>query len=190
MVNNLTFGYHYPHFVFHTFGQYSQIMIRALIGFAAAVLLQSCMLLAGPLAEDQADKHLTAGNNAIPVGIGRGNTYVVAVLQGRESRDKYVRKYFKENYNGKYVFASIEELQTDYADVDTYRYAFTYSKLDKTHIDSLANSSTLPSSNYFIYDRKEKREYNSGFSSSMFGKVIDAYTRNMEQQRLANAVER
>lgn len=165
-------------------------MIRAFLGIAIALLLQSCIMLAGPLAEDQADKHLTAGNNAIPVGIGKDGTYVVAVLQGRESRDKYVRKYFRENYNGKYVFSTVEELQTEYADVNKYRYAFTYSKLNDAVYDASDNSSTpLPSSNYFIYDRKEKREYNSGFSSSMFGKVIDAYTRNMEQQRLANVIE-
>lgn len=154
----------------------------------ATFLFQSCIFLAAPIAKGQAKKYLTAEHNAIPYDLGKDDSYVVCILQNRESRDKYLKKYFKQNYKGKYVFVSMKELETEkYKDVEKYRYMFTYAKISGSvyYIDN-KTSTPLSSSNYFIYDRKTDTEYNSTFHSSFFGKTIDAYTANMEKQRLAN----
>ncbi len=155
----------------------------------AAFLFQSCIFLAAPIAKGQANKNLTVEHNAIPPDLGKDDSYVVCILENRESRDKYLKKYFKENYKGKYVFATLEEANSEkYADVNVYRYAFTYNKLHTTVHNVATNDkvASYSSSNYFIYDRKMDKEYNSTFSSGFFGKTIDAYTANMEKQRLAN----
>lgn len=150
-------------------------------------LCQSCFFLIAPIAKDQASKNLTLEKGAIPPDLGMDDTYVVALLEERESRDKYLRMHFEENYKGKYVFATRQELETKYADVNKYRYAFTFTRLVGSVYNTGDHSTTaLPSSNYFIFDRKENKEYNSSFNSGMFGKVIQEYTKNMEKQRLAN----
>ncbi len=152
-------------------------------------LFQSCIFLAAPIAKNQANKNLTTEKNAIPPDLGKDDTYVVCVLEERESRDQYLKKYFKENYKGKYVFATMDEINSEkYGDVDVYRYAFTYNKIQHTVSDMETNDkvASYGSSNYFIYDRKMKKEYNSTFHSGFFGKTIEAYTKNMEKQRLAN----
>lgn len=154
-----------------------------------AFLFQSCIFLAAPIAKGKAKKYLTVEHNAIPSDLGKDNSYVVCILEKRESRDKYLKKYFKENYKGKYVFATLAEVNSEkYADVNVYRYAFTYNRLQGTVRDMATNDkvASYGSSNYFIYDRKMDKEYNSTFHSSFFGKTIDAYTANMEKQRLAN----
>lgn len=150
-------------------------------------MLQSCIFAAGPIAKSQAKKNLTTEKKAIPPDLGKEGTYVVCILQERESRDKYLRKYFNENYKGNFVFSTKAELTTKYADVEKYRYMFTYARLEGQvyHVND-GSTTTVPSSNYFIYDRKADIEYNSGFHSGFFGKTIDAYTANMEVQRLAN----
>jgi len=160
-----------------------KLLVCVMIAFAS----QSCIFMAAPIAKNQANKNLTVEKQAIPPNIGLEDTYVVGLLEERESRDKYLRKHFDANYKGKFVYATRQELDSKYSDVTTYRYVFTYTKLSGS-VYHIADNTTTPtsSSNYFIYDRKEDKEYNAGFHSSMFGKVIEAYAKNMEKQRLAN----
>jgi len=58
-----------------------------------AFCCQSCIFLVGPLAKSQAKKNLTVEKGAIPPDLGMNGTYVVGVLEERESRDKYLKKH-------------------------------------------------------------------------------------------------
>jgi len=162
-------------------------MKKVFLCFMIAYACQSCIFLAAPIAKDQANKQLTVENNGIPTDIGMDGTYVIGLLEERESRDKYLRKHLDANYKGDYVYSTMAELETKYADVTKYRYVLTYTKLSGG-VYHISDQTTTPtsSSNYFIYDRKENKEYNTKFHSSMFGKVIEAYAKNMEKQRVVN----
>lgn len=160
-------------------------MKKIFICLLIASISQSCVFLAAPITKSKATKNLTVEKNAIPPDLGRDDTYVIGLLDERRSRDKYLIKHIEKNYKGKYVFSTEKDLTVKYADVDTYRYVLKYKRINNTVYYN--NSMTdVPSSNYFIYDRKEDKIYNSGFHSGMFGKVIKAYAQNMEKQRLVN----
>ncbi len=177
-------------------------MKKIFICLLIASISQSCVFLAAPITKSKATKNLTVEKNAIPPDLGRDDTYVIGLLDERRSRDKYLIKHIEENYKGKYVFSTEKDLTVKYADVNIYRYVLKYKRINNTvynhnfrdnlpssFSNSNNNSNTntnVRSSNYFIYDRKEDKIYNSGFHSGMFGKVIKAYAQNMEKQRLVN----
>lgn len=167
--------------------------------FIIAFICQSCLfLVTGPIVKSNLKKNLTVEKNAIPPDVGKDDSYIVCILQGRESRDKYMRKNFSKEYKGKHIFLKESELKTEkYSDVDKYRYVFTYTRINgsttvRTTVSGggMNNSNTsnvsTPSSNYFIMDRKTNTEYNSGYHSSYFGKYILAYATNLEKQRQLN----
>lgn len=160
-------------------------MKKIFICLLIASISQSCVFLAAPITKSKATKNLTVEKNAIPPDLGRDDTYVIGLLDERRSRDKYLIKHIEKNYKGKYVFSTEKDLTVKYADVDTYRYVLKYKRINNT-VYYNTSMTDVPSSNYFIYDRKEDKIYNSGFHSGMFGKVIKAYAQNMEKQRLVN----
>lgn len=160
-------------------------MKKIFICLLIASISQSCVFLAAPITKSKATKNLTVEKNAIPPDLGRDDTYVIGLLDERRSRDKYLIKHIEKNYKGKYVFSTEKDLTVKYADVDAYRYVLKYKRINNT-VYYNTSMTDVPSSNYFIYDRKEDKIYNSGFHSGMFGKVIKAYAQNMEKQRLVN----
>lgn len=162
-------------------------MKKLLLTLIVAYICQSCIFAAGPIAKSAAKKNLTVEKKAIPTDLGKDDSYVVCILEERNSRDKYLKKYFTENYKGNYVFATRAQAASEYSDVNKYRYLFTYEKISG-NVHHMSDNSNTPvsASNYYIYDRKTNTEYNSKFHSSFFGKMLDAYTTNMEKQRLSN----
>lgn len=164
-----------------------------------SMMLQSCvMLIAAPIAKGKLKKNLTVKNHAIPPDVGLKDTYIMCILTGRNSRDKYLRKNFAKEYKGKYVFVTESEaISEKYSDVDKYRYIFTFTRYAgsvKTTTtvtgggmkNSNTSTVTTHASNYFMIDRKTNTEYNSKYSSSFYGKYILAYAMNLEKQRIVN----
>lgn len=160
-------------------------MKKIILYVAAFCILQSC----GAVVKSGLQNRLTEEKGAIPADLGSDDAYVVGILQERNSRDKYLKKYFKKNYKGKYIFLTQKQLDTEkYRDSTKYRYIFTY-KAYTSRISTDPSKTydiSVPSSNYYIHDKKEKKDYNCGASSSYFGKYIDIYTLNLEKQRLKN----
>lgn len=144
--------------------------------FLSMLLFTSC----GAYVKNKSMEKMTVENKAIPSNFGQDNEILVCVLQGRNSRDRYMRKHVEENYFGKYVFLLSEEISEEvYTDLDTYRYVFDYNAGSVLG----QNGRPLPTSSYYIYDRKENVYYYSDAYSGMFGKLILAYTLSLERVR-------
>ncbi len=155
--------------------------------FAVSIMLHSC----GAMIKGAALRNLTVENNAMPSNFGKDKATLICVLKGRESRDKYMRKHFKNEYYGKKVFILESKLNSaKYSDKNKYRYVIDYNSgsLSETTFYSSGGSNTMTAgtSNYFIYDRVEEKTYNSTAQSSAFSKLIQAYAINLEKIRKQN----
>ena len=135
----------------------------------------------------------TAEKKAMPTDFGVDeNCILICILQGRESRDYYMRKQITNEYHGKYIFVTMTELESSsYADKNIYRYLLDYnhSTVSQTTYNTQTHRTstmTAGSSNYYILDRKENKEYNNKRSGSAFSKIIRAYAINLEIVRLKN----
>jgi hypothetical protein len=128
-----------------------------------------------------AKKHMiteyTEENKAIPPEFGRDpNTTLVLVLQNRNSYDRFLKKAVIENYKGDYVLITKEQMkQPPYDDVAKYRYVFDY---DYGAVNPRANHKR-----FHIYDRLDKRRWESGAEFPAFGKAIEIYITNLETKR-------
>ncbi|MBN8642256.1 MAG: hypothetical protein J0L86_10640 [Flavobacteriales bacterium] len=151
-------------------------------------LFTSC----GAIVKSAAVKEMTVEKNAIPADFGAGNTTLICVLKGRNSRDNYMRKHIKNIYKGKYEFVLESDLNSSkYSDKNTYRFLFDYdagstSSVGHNNVTGRTEAMSLPTSSYYIKDRKNDKIYHSNFSSGFFSKLIQAYVINMEKVRLQN----
>jgi len=159
-----------------------------ILAIALPLVLNSC----GSIVKSEASNKMTVENGAIPPDLGKDNSTLICVLKGRDSRDNYMKKHIKKNYNGKYEFVLESDLNSEkYNDSDKYRYLFDYNagSVQSTSFSSPTNgfeTRNLPTSSYFIKDRKSNEYYFSNISSGFFSKLIEAYSINMEKVRLAN----
>jgi hypothetical protein len=138
-----------------------------------------------------ADKHITKENKAIPPDFGNDNSTLICVLKGRNSRDKYMKKHFNENYKGKVVFVLESDLTNEiYNDVDEYRYLLDYDADSMTTSGYSASgefgTTNAPRSNYYMFDRKNKEYFYSNVKTGSFGKVILSYSQKLENLRQQN----
>ncbi|WP_412984700.1 hypothetical protein [Pontimicrobium sp. IMCC45349] len=166
--------------------------LRLLIILCSFLLLNSC-IAAAVMANQKnvAEKHITTENNAIPPEFGKDNSTLICVLKGRNSRDKYMKKHFNENYKGKFIFVLEEDLENEeYADLDKYRYIFDYDAGSTASAGYGASGEfktrSAPYSNYYMLDRKTDEYYYSDVKTGSFGKVILTYAQKLESLRLQN----
>jgi hypothetical protein len=141
-----------------------------LLSISFLLFFNSC----GSIVKNIAIKKMTVENGAIPQEFGKDETILICVLKGRNSRDKYLKKNIKENYKGKYEFVLESELSSDkYKDTDLYRYLFDFrTEFITSHgYNNVTNKMQIdhvPTSIYYILDRKTKKYYESGVSSGFF----------------------
>ena len=132
---------------------------------------------------DALNKKYTVENNAIPASFGNDNSTLICILQGRKSRDRYMKKHLENEYNGKYILLLEEELENnEYSNKNEYRYVFHYN----VRYAVMANGADMKASNYYIYDRKEDKDYNSDVTTGLFSKMIESYLINLEIVRASN----
>ena len=113
---------------------------------------------------------------------------IIAVVIGRKYYDKYVAKAF-ENYTGKYILATQEEIKTKYSDSITYRYVMHHDFSQDRNLSY--NASTGRVSNYagathyyyYIVDRQTGKKYKRKMGSSYFAKEMQAYVKAIDAAR-------
>lgn len=133
---------------------------------------------------------ITVKNKALPPDFGKDNTVLICILTGKRNYDKSMKKHVINEYGGLYEFVLREDLHSDkYNDFSKYRYVFDYNEI--TRSKQVRNSTTgmmdtqdTTTASYYILDRKKDMQYISPFTSSFFGKLIKAYMRNLEKERL------
>lgn len=154
----------------------------------ASILLNSC----GAIVKSAALKKYTIENNEIPPDFGKEKNTLICVLKGRGSRDNYMKKHVKKRYKGDYEFVLESDLDNPkYSDMDNYRYLFDYNAGSVSAMGRNAATGTmqpvnLPTSSYYIKDRKQNVYFSNNFSSGFFSKLIEAYVINLEKARSAN----
>lgn len=83
------------------------------------ILVFSAFLLNACSSVSSVAKKITVKSGEIPPDMPNEDFTIIAVVIGRKYYDKYVAKAF-ENYTGKYVLATHEEIKTKYRDSITY----------------------------------------------------------------------
>ncbi len=145
----------------------------------------------GVIVKTMALNNYSVKKNAIPPEFGNEDTVLLCILKGSNSRRKYTGRAFTKKYHGKVEFIETMELYSKkYEDVNKYRYVFDYNSgnlgatISQNQSTGFIETSTPSTSNYFMLDRKKWKNYNSGFSSGFYGKLLKAYAINLEKKRL------
>jgi hypothetical protein len=170
----------------------SQIMKNLRLNFILVSLscifittsLSSCIvfLIVGPMVEHKAEKRITVESGAIPADFGKGDVTVLAILEGSNSYDRYMKKDFEKCYKGKYITITNEDLTSKkYNDVKKYRYVFNF--VMETHGQTAQDSYGTPVRRFYILDRLDNKQYISTFTSGYFSRVMKGYLKNMDQAR-------
>lgn len=151
------------------------------------VLAVLCLSVAATVVSCSGKRHMktefTEENKAIPPDFGSDkNTVLVCVLQGRGSYDKYLKSAAKKNYKDEYVVISPEQMkQAPYNDTQKYRYAFDYGSGSSVSYTGSSLSTTFK--RFHIYDRLNKKKWESGAEFSFFAKAMKVYMANLEAKR-------
>ncbi len=152
-----------------------KILITCLVSTVIlATSIQSCA------STSSAANKITIESGEIPPDIKSEDFTLIGVLKERKSYDKYVKKAF-ENYTGKYVLATEEEIKEKYSDTNQYRYIMDYERetADLIVVGS-PKTQTVPGKRYFILDRKTNKEYKRKTWSSFYAKEMQAYLKAIE----------
>lgn len=126
-------------------------------------------------------KTITIESGQVPPGMKTESFILIGTLTGRKSYDKYVKKNFEE-YTGKYILATEEEIKTKYSDVSKYRYVMDYEKSQENMRTDITSKERhiVNYYRYFILDRKENKEYVRRSASSFYALEMKAYLEAIE----------
>ena len=144
-------------------------------------LFSSCIMLI-------ARNNYTIKKGAIPPDFEKENTTVLFISTGRKGVDKSLKDNLKALYHGKYEFINLSELKTEkYTDLKIYRYTFIYNQKTLTLTDAKSLSKNYSYTNkFFMFDRKENKEYDCGLFAGNYNGLIKGYLKNMEKVRFKN----
>jgi len=126
-------------------------------------------------------KRITIESGEIPPDMKMESFILIGILKEKKSYDKYVKKEYA-TYTGNYILTTEKELTTKYNDITKYRYFMDY---HEEHSSSYSNGSfhNTTGYRYYIYDRKEKKEYLRESRSSFFALEMKAYLIAIESVR-------
>jgi hypothetical protein len=131
----------------------------------------------------------------IPIGFGKEDVYILA-LQKSNRYNKWLDKRFSENYFGKYVFITFDQLNDPkYADTKKYRYIFDETEKlvtsGKTTFASQTASGSMASTDVFasflLTDRATGIVYKSRAQSAGISQLMQQYLIKLEQIRSRNS---
>lgn len=124
-------------------------------------------------------KSITEEKGAIPPDFGKSNTTLIFVTYKARSYNKQLAKQVSKKYHGAFEFVRDTELGSGkYSDLDKYPYEFRWGKT--THY---MNGNSLSTNQFYIFSRKDEKEYKSPMTSGLRKKLIAAYLINLEKKR-------
>jgi hypothetical protein len=135
------------------------------------------------LTNGQFAKEMTVENEQIPPEFSQFEGTLLIVSQYK-AWDKYAKKAFDANYKGKYKFVSKKDNESDYDDLDTYRYMLSpsFSSSLNSAPGSSFGSSHTSSERLVLLDRKTGKQYKTR-STAFYGKLLKAYAEALELER-------
>jgi hypothetical protein len=121
----------------------------------------------------------------------KNDEYMLFIIKGKDSYDKYLKKHVEENYKGKYKYVLMKDLEKDeFKDKSVYRYTFT-NEISSYRRDATAAYGTAGnlavSSQFYIYDRLEGKNYSPGIASGLFSANMRGCIRGIEKERSKNS---
>lgn len=128
-------------------------------------------------------KEMTVENNQIPPEFSEFEGTLLIVSQYK-AWDKYARKAFDKNYKGKYKFMTKKEKESDYSDIETYRYIIRpkFSSSPNSAPGSRIGSSHTSGERLVILDRKTGKEYSTR-NTAFYGKLLKSFAEALEIER-------
>jgi hypothetical protein len=152
------------------------------------ILVFSALLLHGCSSVSSVAKKIAVKSGEIPPEMPNEYFTIIAIVVGKKNYDKYVLKAF-ENYTGKYILATQEEVNKTYSDSLVYRYIMHY---DFSQDRILTYNSTYRRTYdnagaahyyYYILDRQTGKKYVRKMGSSFFALEMQAYVKAIEAAR-------
>ena len=154
--------------------------------FLSIFIVSSCGFFKGTL---DYTEHTNFNSGAIPPNFNGDSLTTIFHLTGLRGRDKVFKKIVAEEYNGRYVFASGDDIERMMKDSLTYGYVFSncYNNLGGQMVvnsHTYEGSDNLRMYKFFVYDLNLKKGYGPDVSSSFFKEYLTAYIRNLELSRI------
>lgn len=157
------------------------------IAFFPCLLLAICCIINLSSCKSTA---IVAGETSIeqeqlPPDMATEPFILIGILKDRKSYDKHMEKQFKK-YTGEYVLATLKEVDSQYADVNKYRYIMD-SKETLYDRGAGRDHYTGRMYSFYIIDRKEGHTYNHT-RGSITGSIsvdleVKSYLRSIEAFR-------
>ncbi|TCP27874.1 hypothetical protein EV195_10133 [Tenacibaculum skagerrakense] len=164
------------------------ITIKSLL-LCTLLTFSSCGIMVQGIAAGK----ISTEKGSMPPDFGKTKHVLLCKLKGKRGLDKYMKKHISNYYKGEVEFVTYQDLKENnkYSDKDKYRYVFE----SKEHSNSgnYINSNGMPSATSYIsysfgiFDRKALKNYSNDMSSGYFGKLIKAYAKKMEEERLGSS---
>lgn len=162
-----------------------------LLAIAALFLLNSCGFII--------KSYIKKDTENIPADFGKEKTTLL-IIQERKGYNKKVEKIVQKNYTGEYIFIKKQELDTKYANTESYRYVLddeisvSGTRVVTTTISPsvgvTSRSSELRSAasrSFRILDRKANKLHDTGVSSGTSWKaILKTYLQKLDTERKKN----
>ncbi len=131
------------------------------------------------IASTPSKKNMTAEGGQVPPDF-KGYTGTLVIVSSVNSWDKYAKKAFEENYQGKYIFVRLNEINAKCADKEEYRYIMGNNLTTTSEVGG--NFSYTSSESLCMVDRQTNKSYCTG-SSAFYAKQLKVYAEALEEAR-------
>ena len=120
----------------------------------------------------------------IPTNFGKSKTTILVVKHGIKRESKALDKSWAKYYKGDYIFVKSEEIKdAKYNDLTNFQYIFD----DVERSFTTSDNKHLGAASFYMYDRKEGRNYSLNAESGLYSTLLKAYIIKLEQVRTKNS---
>jgi hypothetical protein len=141
---------------------------------------------------DKVQVKIIDDGNQIPKNFSKEKAIVIILndsksFLGYKSIVKNLKKFFEDDYNGRYEFVDYDDYKNNslYSDKNKYRYVFGVSLAGSTTIIGNTDNTQSTFKNEYVctmYDEVEKKQYQT-ISFEGYGILSMAYIRKLEEVR-------
>jgi hypothetical protein len=141
-----------------------------------------CLILAGCIGK-KIHTAIQDDGVQIPPDLGLAHDTLLAVLHDTKGYDDILADRMSKYYHGPYKLVTNADLSGPYADVETYRYVFDGERV----LDPSGYSPSDMSYQFYVWDRKIKKQYRAAFSTSAYALLMEVYLQKLEAKRQSRA---
>ena len=120
----------------------------------------------------------------IPPNFGKLKTTILVVKHSGKRDNKALDKNWGKYYKGNFIFVKSEEIKdAKYNNLINFQYIFD----DVERSFTTTDNKHLGAASFYLYDRKEGRNYSLNAESGLYSTLLKAYIEKLEQVRSKNS---